>query len=101
MNHKITLTTAEVLVINKALRLDMGNLVDDEISARIIDKMNEVVAHDLRKQKQPTDLTDKCGSCKWARPRSTHCLIDCTCPDKRPNFFARTNKACKKYVKAD
>lgn len=101
MKHQINISTVDALVINKALRMDLQNEVDNEIARQIIDRINLTVEKDLKKRTQPTDLNNKCGSCVWAKPRKAHCLIDCTCPQKRPNWFARTNKACKKYEKAE
>ena len=43
-----------------------------------------------------TDLTNKCGSCKWAVPDKKS-FIHCTYPNKRARFFVRTDKACKNY----
>lgn len=101
MKHQISISTVDALVINKALRMDLQNEVDNEIAKQIIDRINLTVEKDLKKRKQPTDLTNKCGSCKWAKPRTgkSVCYIDCVCPSKTPNWFARTNKACKKYEK--
>lgn len=95
--HNIPLSTVEILLINKALRLDMQNDLDNEIALSLIDKLNNAVVKDMKKKKV-VDLTNKCGSCKWARPRHGT-YIDCTCPSKKPNFFARTTRACKKYEK--
>ena len=57
------------------------------------------------KKRQPTDLRNKCGSCKYAYPTSdfagsSHMI--CTNKDKWRNNSAamykpRTNPACKKY----
>ena len=101
MKHQISISTIDALVINKALRTDLNNEVDNEIARQIIDRINLIVEKDLKRRKQPTDLTNKCGSCKWARPRTDKlvCYINCVCPSKKPNWFARTNKACKKYEK--
>ncbi len=47
MNHKITITTVETLVINKALRQDLGNDIDNEMAQNIIKKINDIVKNDL------------------------------------------------------
>lgn len=100
MKHQISISTVDALVINKALRMDLQNEVDNEIARQIIDRINLTVEKNLKKRTQPTDLTNKCGSCKWAKPKWKS-YINCTCPSKKPNWFARTNKACKKYEKAE
>lgn len=100
MKHQISISTVDALVINKALRMDLQNEVDNEIARQIIDRINLTVEKDLKKRTQPTDLTNKCGSCKWANPKRKS-YINCVCPSKKPNWFARTNKACKKYEKAE
>lgn len=62
MKHKIEITTVEALIINKALRMDLGNDIDNDMAKIMIDKINRIIEKDLKKQK-PTDLTNKCGSC--------------------------------------
>lgn len=47
MKHIISLSTTDILLINKALRLDMQNVVDNELAKRLIDKLNDTVAKDL------------------------------------------------------
>ena len=99
MTHKIAISTVEALVINKALRLaDLQNDTDELMASRLIDRINIVVEKDLKRLKRlkPTDLTNKCGSCKWSTPRRG-AYINCTCPSKNPNFFARSNPKCKFY----
>ena len=101
MTHKITVNTVEVLLLTKALRLDMQNEVDNAMAEKLIDRILLTVEKDI-KQKKPTDLTNKCGSCVWAKPhyrgtQKVNCYIDCTCPSKNPNWFARTNKCCRFY----
>lgn len=58
-----------------------------------------------------TDLTGKCGSCKWAVKDTEHfgksqCYVQCTNPDLTNRMYygrptsrlkQRTNRACKKY----
>lgn len=95
MKHTVEISTVEALLINKALRLDMQNGADNEMAENLIDKINRRVEKDLATTKI-TNLEGKCGSCKWAKQRHS-CYIDCTCPEKKSNWFARTNTACKKY----
>lgn len=95
MTHKISVNTVEVLLLTKALRLDMQNEVDNAMAEKLIDRILLIVEKDM-KQKKPTDLTNKCGSCVWATPRRGT-YVNCTCPSKNPNWFARTNKCCKFY----
>lgn len=58
-----------------------------------------------------TDLTGKCGSCKWAEDAAdvftrSHAQIRCTCPELANRMYygrpasrikARTQRACKNY----
>lgn len=59
----------------------------------------------VKKEKKPTDLTAKCGSCVYAKPvrfgRAT-CYVCCTHPNRHWNrrgsqFRQRTTRACKSY----
>lgn len=95
MNHKLSITTIEALLINKALGMDMQNDVDNAMAELIKQRINTVVDKDLKRQK-PTDLSNKCGSCKWSSIRRAS-YINCNCPSKNPNFFARTTPKCKFY----
>ena len=63
------------------------------------------------KSHQPTDLTDKCGSCKWSVPckfseKSTlGCFVECLNPNKvwRHEISKkrqRTNPKCRFYERA-
>lgn len=96
MKHRLMISTVEALVLNKALRLaDLQNDTDELMARQLIDRINGVVEKDIKRQK-PTDLTNKCGSCKWSAPRRG-AYVNCTCPRKNPNFFARSNPKCKFY----
>lgn len=55
MKHKISITTVEALVINKALRMDLQNEVDNEIARQIIDRINLTVKKDLKEKEQKND----------------------------------------------
>ena len=58
-----------------------------------------------KKEKHPTDLTGKCGSCVYATPQSEYfskCYIFCSNKEKQfatktAPFKLRTNRACKRY----
>lgn len=49
MIHKIKISTAEALTINKALRMDLGNDTDNYIAASLIERINKSVIKNLRK----------------------------------------------------
>ena len=65
----------------------------------------------VKKEKPPTDLTGKCGSCVYAKSGLHYgvstCYVECTNEDllkSRPNrgkasaVRARTNKGCKRHT---
>ena len=71
---------------------------------------NGVTVH-IKKDKPPTDLTGKCGSCVYAKSGihygASLCYVECTNEDllkSRPNrgkasaIRARTNKGCKRHT---
>lgn len=62
----------------------------------------------IKKEKPPTDLTNKCGSCVYASAENKECFantpsyIRCTDPTKRwireiAAYKTRTTRACKRY----
>ena len=60
----------------------------------------------VKKEKPPTDLTNKCGSCEYAKPTNefgkSKCYVCCTNEDKwwrhRTSMYRqRTTPACKRY----
>jgi len=70
-----------------------------------------LIANGVTMKKTQTDLSEKCGSCKFAEHApgvfgSSQCYIRCTHPEhkrryyKRPisQYKQRTLRACKKYV---
>lgn len=94
-NHFIKMSTVETMVVCKALdNFEFQNEVDKAMAERLSAEIKKKVANSLK----VTDLDNKCGSCKWARHRHGS-IIDCECPEKKPNWFPRTTRACKKYVK--
>lgn len=52
MEHIIKITTVEALLINKALRMDLHNEVDNQMAKIVVDRINDVVTEDLRKNEE-------------------------------------------------
>lgn len=50
MTHKITVNTVEVLLLTKALRLDMQNEVDNAMAEKLIDRILLTVEKDLKQK---------------------------------------------------
>lgn len=99
MIHKIEITTTDALLLNKVLKESKFDAdLDERIASALKDKINRAVEKDTTKK--ATNLEGKCGSCRWAEPRMG-AYIDCKCPSKKPNWFARTCNACKKYEKEE
>lgn len=56
MKHKIELSTVEIMLIDKALRLDMQNDVDNDMASLLVDRLNEIVKRDLEIQSPSKNL---------------------------------------------
>lgn len=82
-----------------------------DVSEKIADYLiaNGVTVQ-IKKEKPPTDLTGKCGSCRYAVPApeafgGSPCYVKCTSEDHMRRYYGRpitrvrqrTTKACKKY----
>jgi len=52
MNHNITITTTEALLINKALEMDMQNDIDNNMADLLKGKINKIVEKNLQKTNQ-------------------------------------------------
>lgn len=87
---------------NAYVRMDYLKAVAEELKKdRNTPQIDDIIAGTDTKRKE-TNLNYKCGSCKWATPRNaTGSYINCKCPAKRPNWFARTNPSCKKYERKE
>lgn len=93
MKHNISITTAEALLINKALRMDMQNEIDNDMALKLIYDINGIVTYDLRDY--------RCRDCKYYEARQGVHKQRGKCT-KKSNYawedvrYGRT-KACKKY----
>lgn len=90
MKHSIRITTAESMLINKALRADLQNEIDNKMASLLIDRINEVVAYDLEDNR-----CENCENYKQTQKRKGLCK-------KRSSSYwqdirAGRTRACKRY----
>lgn len=91
MNHVLTISTADVMLICKALQMDMQNDVDNEMAKRLHDKIADGVAYDLKDY--------RCENCKHFqiyqdRPNKGRCVLKSKICD---HMKYKKTRACRKY----
>ena len=97
MKHQVSITTAEALVINKALRMDLGNEVDNALAKRLIEQINDKVTYDLQDY--------RCENCKkfdrnQGKNRAKGCCVARSGWGYKDMRYARS-KACKSYFEKE
>ena len=85
--------------------LEETGMVEGRNRCKII--AEELIANGvtIKKEKQPTDLAGKCGSCAYAKAECPEIYVRCTNPEHIAKYFRsrdkslrqRTNPACKQY----